>query len=313
MKHFLTVTDFTPDQIQEILNLSTELNKNPKPILAGKNILFVFEKPSLRTMMGTESAINKLGGNVIHAKHESVLKNIHIDDEEEQQVRESFIDTFLVAERYVDAIFGRVFRHDTLKKIADIVSIPVINALCNQYHPMQALGDMFTIQQKFGPHKKIKLAFVGDANNVCFSLFEALLLFGHTVSWSGPTEYSFPKKAQQHFHSLAQKYGGKILFENDPKDAVKNADIVYTDAFISMGEEDIAHEKIKSFHNFQVTEELLKQASPQVHFMHCLPAHRGIEVTDEVIDGPSSWIYDQAGNRTITSLGLFAYILKNKN
>ena len=174
---------------------------------------------------------------------------------------------------------------------------------------MQALADLLTIQQKVGKEQKVKLAFVGDANNVAFSLFEILLLFGHEVTWAGPEEYSFSSERKRYLSELAEKYGGKISLLNEAETAVQNADVIYADTFVSMGEEGVYQQKLDAFKNFQVNAELFSHAKKEAGFLHCLPAHRGIEVTDEIMDSKNSWIFDQAENRMTTSKGLFATLL----
>lgn len=306
MSHFLTISDYEPEDIQQILDLSTELQTNADPVLAGKNVAFVFEKPSLRTKVGTEAAINHLGGNVIHIDADILLssgKAIPFTS------RESLKDAMKNVSLWCDAVFARVYSHQTLKNMSEYSSIPIINALCDKHHPMQALADLHTLQQQFGKEKELTLAFVGDANNVAFSLIEILLKFGHTVNFSGPEQYSWSDDKLSYFALLAVQYGGDFNMTPNPSEAVQLADAIYTDTFISMGEEHLYDEKIKHFKPYQVNEELFSQTGKETGFMHCLPAHRGVEVTDEVIDHPNSWVYKQAENRMVVSKGVFATLL----
>ena len=322
MKHLLTVTDLTPQEIQEILDLSTKMQENPTKFsqeLSLKNILFAFEKPSLRTKIGTEVAINHLGGNVLHIDPENFLNGAQCFSENEEllakqkNIREALKDTVQNVNQWCNAIFSRVFKHETLQALAKYSTIPIVNALCDKHHPMQALCDLLTIQQNFGKDKKIKTSFVGDANNVAFSLFEILLSLGHEVSFGGPEEYFFSIENQQHLQNLAKKYNGKITFTTNAKEAVKNADVIYADTFISMGEEHIYDEKIKAFAGYQVNNSLMTATGKSTtKFMHCLPAHRGEEVTDEVIDSKNSIIYQQAKNRMVVSKGVFSFLI-NQN
>lgn len=298
MKHLLKNTNLNKKEIQEILDLSLNLHKNPKNILKGKNILFAFEKQSLRTKMATQVAINHLGGNVIHADVDSFLND-----------REPLIDTVQNVNQWCDAIFARVFSHSTLIEMTKYATIPIVNALCDKHHPMQALADLLTIQEKFGKNKKIICSYIGDANNVAFSLIEILLKFGHIARFAGPEKYSFTKKQEEYFQKLAKQNKTEVIFSNNAFDAAKNANILYTDTFISMGEEKIYKEKIKHFKTYQINKKLFKQTNPNAGFMHCLPAYRGVEVTEDVIDSKNSWIYDQAKNRMIVSLGVFARLL----
>jgi len=310
MNHLLTIGELEPGQIQAILDLSEELQKSPKPVLAGKNIAFVFEKPSLRTKIGTEAAINHLSGNVIPIDADLIFssgKAVPFTS------RESLKDAMMNVSQWCDAVFARVYAHGTLKKMADYGTIPVVNALCDQHHPMQALADLYTMQQKFGKDQKLTISYVGDANNVAFSLIEIGLKFGHTLKFSGPEEYSWSDDKLGYFSLLVVEHGGTFVQTTDPLEAVYESDVVYTDTFISMGEEHLYDEKIRHFQPYQVNGKLFSQAKKSAGFMHCLPAHRGVEVTDEVIDHENSWVYQQAKNRMIVSKGVFATVLSEEN
>ena len=309
MSHFLTISDYEPGQIQFLLDYSTELHLQADNELEGKNIAFVFEKPSLRTKVGTEAAINHLGGNVIHIDADLLLssgKAIPFT------CRESLKDAMKNVSLWCDAVFARVYSHQTLKNMAEYSSIPIINALCDKHHPMQALADLHTLQQNFGKEETLNVAFVGDANNVAFSLIEILLKFGHAVNFSGPEAYGWADDQLRYFALLSVQYGAEFNVMEDPADAVKGANAIYTDTFISMGEEHLYDEKIKHFKPFQVNMELFSLADSNAGFMHCLPAHRGVEVTDEVIDHENSWVYQQAENRMIVSKGVFAGLLSRE-
>lgn len=310
MNHLLTIGAFEPDYIQSILDLSHELQENPEPILTGKNIAFIFEKPSLRTKVGTEAAINHLNGDVIHIEADLILSS---GKAVPFTCRESLQDAMINVSQWCDAVFARVYSHSTLKKMAEYGSIPIVNALCDQHHPMQALADLYTLQQKFGPEQDLKIAYVGDANNVAFSLIEIALTFGHEINFAGPSQYSWSPDQLSYFSLLAVQYGGSFSQTLNPSEAVDNADAVYTDTFISMGQEHMYDEKMKHFQPYQVNERLFSKAKPTAGFMHCLPAHRGVEVTDEVIDHPNSWVYEQAKNRMIVSKGVFATLLAEDN
>lgn len=306
MNHLLTIGEHEPAQIQSILDLSTELHKAAQPVLQTRNIAFVFEKPSLRTKTGTEVAINHLGGNVVNIESDLILSS---GKAVPFSCRESLEDAMINVSQWCDAVFARVYSHSTLKKMSDYGSIPIVNALCDQHHPMQALADLFTLQQHFGKDEQLTAAYVGDANNVAFSLTEILLMFGHNVRFSAPKQYSWTAEKLSYFSLLAVQYGGSFTQTEHPEEAVSNADAVYTDTFISMGEEHLYDEKIKHFQPYQVNEKLFSQAKSTAGFMHCLPAHRGVEVTDGVIDHPNSWVYQQAKNRMIVSKGVFASLL----
>ena len=304
--HLLTISDMTPEQIQSVLDLSVELNKQPSNILHGKNIAFVFEKPSLRTKIGTEVAINHLGGSVVEIDSDLIFSSSKAVP---FSCRESLGDAMMNVSQWCDAIFARVYSHNTLQKMSELGTIPVVNALCNQHHPMQALADLLTLQQNLGKGHKGSIAYVGDANNVAFSLTEVALISGHDVIFSGPPAYSWSSEQLQYFALLSVEYGGTFRIVENPPEAVMHADAVYTDTFISMGQEHLYEEKMKHFEPYQVNDKLFANAGDHTGFMHCLPAHRGVEVTDGVIDHPNSWVYQQAKNRMIVSKGVFAALL----
>ncbi len=305
MKDLLTIGEYEPEQLQSFINISESLQNTPQLLLAQKNILFVFEKPSLRTKIGTEAAITHLGGNVMHADPKTVFEY----EEDPFGCRESLTDTVKNISQWCDAIFSRVYKHETLKEMAENADIPVINALCNLHHPMQALADLYTIQQEFGKEEKVSIAFIGDANNVSFSLIEIGLKFGHDMRFSAPVDFYWSEEQIQYFKLLEVEYGGSFFHSEDPFEAVKGSQVIYTDAFVSMGEEDILEEKLAHFKNYQVNRKLMNMADTNARFMHCLPAHRGIEVTDEVIDHANSLVLNQSKNRMVVSKGVFASLI----
>lgn len=306
MKNLLTIGELEPDQVQLILDLSIELQEQSSRILQGKNVAFVFEKPSLRTKVGAEVAINQLGGNVVDVDGDLMFSSSKAVP---FSFRESLYDAMKNVSQWCDGIFARVYSHSTLEKMKEYGDIPVVNALCDLHHPMQALADLLTIQQNFGKEKKINLTFVGDANNVAHSLTEILLYFGHNVTFTGPEEYGWKDDKIEYFSGLSTEHGGSFNIVENPHEAVSDADVLYTDTFISMGQEHMYEEKIKHFEDYQVNEKLFSQTKEDAGFMHCLPAHRGIEVTDEVIDHKNSWVYKQAKNRMIVSKGVFTSLL----
>ncbi|MBI4272441.1 ornithine carbamoyltransferase [Candidatus Uhrbacteria bacterium] len=314
MGNILSIGQLSKKQIEEILSVSIDLEQNGGTTLKNKNIIFAFEKPSLRTVIATEVAINHLQGHVIHIKPENFFEGQILFSNKKQahmKGRESLKDTVKNVSEWCDAIFARVFSHQTLLDIAEHSSIPIVNALSDLHHPMQAFADLFTIQEKFGKNA-VSLAYVGDANNVAFSLFEIMLMFGHDVRFAGPKNYSFSKKQQTYFEKVAVKNHARVFFTDDPKEAVEHADVVYTDTFVSMGEEQEYEEKIKAFGGYQVNKKLFSRAKKGAIFMHCLPAHRGVEVTDEIIDSKMSLVYQQAKNRMVVSKGVFTTLLQKK-
>ncbi len=311
MKHFLTIGDYEPDELQQMLDLSTELHGGQREDLLHKNVLFTFEKPSLRTKVGTEVAINHLGGDVIHIEPESFLsgKIVYTQPVSGEDARESLHDTVKNVSQWCDAIFARVFKHKTLDVLARHSEIPLVNALCDQHHPMQAMADLHTIQQKYGRDSKVSVTFVGDANNVAFSLIEICLLFGHDVRFAGPKKYYWRQEQLDYFADLALEYGASFTHSTDPEQALRDTDVFYTDSFVSMGEETEYETKMSHFKGYQLTTEAFEYAREGAGFMHCLPAHRGIEVTDEVMDHPNSWVLEQAKNRMVVSKGVFAHLI----
>ena len=319
MTHFLTITDLTKQQLLDVFSYSRELQMSGEETLRHNNILFCFEKPSLRTKVGTEVAINQLGGKVIHIDPVAFLggKVMHAKPVPGHDERESLKDTVLNVSQWCDAIFARVYDHNTLDTLAEYSKIPIVNGLCDQYHPMQALADFYTIQQQFGESTQPVITFIGDANNVAYSLIEIGLILGYPMRFSGPEHYGWNSTQISHFEQLAEKHGSSIQIFDDPLEAVHQSSVIYTDAFVSMGEEEHYDEKIAAFKGYQVNTNLFNVAAPEAGFMHCLPAHRGIEVTDSVIDHPRSWVYQQARNRMVVSKGLFSLILEhlpvNKN
>ena len=304
MKHFLSIADFSPEEIFHILELSAKLKEEwkkggNKPILAGKTLGMIFQKPSLRTRVSFEMAMRHLGGHAIYLS----------PDEIQLGKRESVADVARVLSRYVDAIMARVFSHKDLEELARYSSVPVINGLSDYSHPCQAVGDIFTIWEKRGAIKGLKLAFVGDGNNVCNSLLFITSKLGMDMAVASPKGYEPRPEVVQKALEFAAQSGSRITITNDPAEAVRDADVIYTDVWTSMGQEAEAEERAKVFPPYQVNSALVAKAKPEVMVMHCLPAHRGQEITDEVADGPNSIIFDQAENRLHAQKGILAYIL----
>ena len=300
MFHLLRVSDLSKEEIESIFVKSLELDRAWSIAdLAWKNILFVFEKPSLRTRVATEVAINSLGANVICVDPSNFFW------------REEMKDVMNNVSSWCDGVFARVFSHGSLEEMKWFSQIPIVNALSDTHHPMQALADLLTIWWKFWRDKKIVCSFVGDANNVTFSLFEILLLFGHEVRLVCPEKYCFSQDDLDYFWVLASENWWKFDVFHDVNEWVVNADIIYTDTFISMWEEDTADEKIKFFTDYQVNEDVIYHTGKKSYFMHCLPAHRGEEVTNEVIDSEVSLVYEQARNRMVVSKWVFHKLLSS--
>ncbi|MCQ5336785.1 MAG: ornithine carbamoyltransferase [Candidatus Methanomethylicia archaeon] len=292
-RDLLTLSNFTREEIKEILKLASEMKyllKSGKyviPYLNGKSIFLLFQKPSTRTRLSFEVAIHQLGGFPIY-----------INWNELQIIRgESLEDTVRAINAYCDAIVARVYKHSDLETIADISRIPVINALSDLAHPCQALADCLTIIEKKGKIEDMNVVFIGDGNNnVCRSLSEAVLKLGGNMIIVSPKKYQIDPSYAEFIKKNAYKNSSLILTDN-PIEGVKEADVIYTDVWISMGQESESEERMREFKKYQVNSELLSFAPNDVIIMHCLPAHRGLEITDDVIDGKNSVVWDQAENR----------------
>ena len=266
--------------------------------LDGIAIGSIYEKPSTRTRVSFEVGIDKLGGYPL-----TLLKgDIQLGKSE------TVGDTAKVLSRYLGGITYRCFEHSDVKELADKSSVPVINALSDKHHPCQAAADLMTIKEKFEDLKGIKVAWVGDGNNVLHDLMLASAILGCDIFWAVPEGYEPDSDVVERAKSLAEKSGSKLKETNNPEEAVKNADVIYTDVFVSMGEEKMT-DKINDFKGFQVNEELVSHANDDYLFMHCLPAHRGDEVTDGVIDSSNSVVFDQAENRMWAQMSLLTYLV----
>ena len=302
---FLTLQEFTKDEIWQLLK-STEKFKentvkgNEANKLEGKSVALLFQKPSTRTRVSFEVAIHQLGGH-----------SIYLGYAESQLGRgESTADTARVLSRYVDCVVARVNKHEDLEEMAEYASIPVINALSDLFHPCQAVADLYTVWEKFGTLEGLKVAYVGDGNNVCNSLLVGCSKLGVDVSVACPQGYEPDKSVQKMAKTNAQDSGSKVEILREPLEAVKNADVVYTDTFVSMGDEAERETRLKTFlPKYKVTSDLFKHASKDALFMHCLPAHRNEEVTDEVMDGTHSAIWDQAENRLHTTKAILTKLI----
>ena len=282
--------DLSPTDLRALLEAAVELRSNPGPYrqaLSGKTLALLFEKPSLRTRVTFEVAMKGLGGDVIYYDCRS----------EPLGQRETVADVARNMERWVDAISARTFRQETIEELAQWAEIPVINALSDRYHPCQALADVLTIKDHFGSLRGLKLAFVGDGNNVAHSLLLTGASAGLHVAVATPPSYGPETLVVRDAISLAAASGGSVEVGHDPAKAVSGAHAVYTDVWASMGQESEAEERRRRFLPYQVTTELFAKARPDAIFLHCLPAHRGEEVEAAVIDSPRSAVFDQAENR----------------
>lgn len=291
-KSFLTIKDFTKEELEEILAQGEKLKLDhyagkDEKLLNGKSIGAIFEKPSTRTRVSFAVAIYQLGAQAL------------VLDTSNMQLKrgETVADTARVLSRYLNGIVARVYAHKTLEDLRDYGTVPVINALSDYTHPCQIMGDLLTIQEKKGHLEGIKIAYLGDGNNVCHSILFGASKFGMNVAVATPKGYEPKKDVVKDAERFAKESGGSVLITNDPEKAVQDADVIYTDVWASMGEEAEHKERVKVMKPYQVNDDIVEKAKKEVIVMHCLPAHRGEEITDSVIDGPHSVVFDQAENR----------------
>jgi ornithine carbamoyltransferase len=292
VRHLLEIDDLTTDELKDVLTRSAAVTLEPS--LAGKGAALVFEKPSARTRNSLEMAVYQLGGNGVYIQGSEVGF----------EVRESTEDIARTLAGYYDVVCARVFKHETLERMAATNAVPIVNLLSDQAHPMQGLADILTLQQEFGDIAGKTVAYVGDPNNVWRSLSIAGGMLGVNLRLAAPAGH------QPTDEDLARiiAAGGDPILSQSPAEAVDGADAVYTDVWVSMGEEGDADAKKAAFAQFTVTNEVMEAAAPEAIFMHCLPAHRGEEVAAEVADGSQSRIWPQAENRMHTARGLLSWL-----
>ena len=297
MPHFLSISELTQEKFHQLLALTKKLQQQStvKP-LAGKTIAMIFQKPSLRTRVSFEVGIVQLGGYPIFLSNETVGIG----------VRETASDIANILSRYNDGIVARLFEHELLVDLAKHSTIPVINALTDLSHPCQILSDAYTLQQYNKLKPMVKIAYIGDGNNIVNSWLELATLFPLHLSLAIPEGYEPDKNIYQ--KSLTANISIIELFR-EPAEAIQNADVVYSDTWISMGQEKETTKRIYDFWEYQVNTTLLKYAKPDAIVMHCLPAHRGEEITDEVLDGKNSVVYDQAENRLHVQKAILAWLV----
>ena len=287
-KDFLTVTDFSAEEIQKIFESTKDLKKDPfRDAFKNKAVGLIFQKPSLRTRVSFQVGVWQLGGQCMSLSPAEV--NIG--------VRESVKDAAKTLSRYLNLVMARGFSHKDVEELASHATIPVINGLSDLYHPCQALADIFTVQEKKGGLKGLTLAFIGDGNNVCHSLLHAASMLGMNMRVASPKGFAPRREVTASAQVLASATGSQILITIDPKAAAEGADVLYTDVWVSMGQEREAGRRARIFKKYQVNQGLVALAKKDCLVMHCLPAHRGAEITNEVIDGPHSVVFDQAENR----------------
>ena len=303
-RDFLSLDDLTPDELHLLLDFARDLKgrlrAGDRPtLLAGKTLAMVFEKPSLRTRVSFETAMFQLGGNAIYLGPQDIQLG----------VREPVADAARNLERMVDGIMARTFAHATITGLAEAARCPVINGLSDVEHPTQALGDLLTLVARHPRLEELRVAWIGDGNNVCHSLLLGAVKMGVNVAIATPPGYAPAERVLVRARTIAAATGADVTLTTDPKQAAAGADAVYTDVWASMGQEAEREERARVFRPFQVNAALLARAKPTAVVMHCLPAHRGEEITDDVLDGAHSIAYDQAENALHAKKALLAMLL----
>jgi ornithine carbamoyltransferase len=298
-RDFLALTDCSRAELEEILSLAADMKRELKeghrpPLLAGRTMAMIFEKPSLRTRTTFEIGMTQLGGYAVYL----TPSDIRIGE------RESVADVARNLERLVDFIMARTFRHQTLVELAGHARVPVVNGLSDLFHPCQVLGDLLTLREHRGRIEGLRVAFLGDGNNVAHSWINAARRFEFTFALAFPPAYG----PDADLVAAARADGADIVLTNDPFEAAAHADVLYTDVWTSMGQEDEAERRREDFRGFQLDARVLASGRPDALVMHCLPAHRGEEISAEVLDGPRSVVFDQAENRLHIQKGILVWL-----
>lgn len=306
-RDFLSITNISSKELLSILSLAKKIKKELKekgkntPLFTQRTLAMIFEKPSLRTRISFEAGMTQLGGHAIYLGQNDIGLG----------VRESISDSATVISRMTDIIMARTFKHETVMELAQYSKVPVINALSDLEHPCQTLADLLTIWEIKKTLKGLKISFIGDGNNnVTHSLCLAAAMLGIDFSCASPKGYQMHKSIVKQTESFAAKTGAKIIQTNDPYEAAKKADVIYTDTWVSMGLEKEKQERLKIFKPYQVTQKVMNKAKDDAIFMHDMPAYRENEVATEVIDGPQSVIFQQAENRLHAQKALMVFLLK---
>lgn len=306
MKDFISLHDLTKEEIEKLIDLSIKIKTDLKKgiqhkILKDKTLGMIFSKSSTRTRVSFEVGMTQLGGYPLFLSANDIQLGRG----------ETIYDTAKVLERYIDGIMIRTFSHDDVVELAKHADIPVINALTDLLHPCQVLADLQTVYEKKGTLKGLKFAYIGDGNNMAHSIMYGCAKVGIDCAIASPEGYMPDSEVTLNAKDDAKKSGADLLITNDPVEAIKDADIVYTDTWVSMGQEAEKAERIKIFMPYQVNKELFKNAKSDALFMHCLPAYRGYEVTEDVIDGKNSVIFDEAENRLHAQKAIMATLMKD--
>ncbi|OPY35967.1 MAG: Ornithine carbamoyltransferase [Methanoregula sp. PtaU1.Bin051] len=300
-KDFISILDITREELDTILTEAARLKRlraagTPHEILRGKTLAMIFEKSSTRTHISFEVGMNELGGHALflNARDMQIWRG--------EEIR----DTARAASRYVSALMIRAYKHGTIEEFAKYANIPVINGLSDMEHPCQLLADIMTMQEHFGSTRDLRVAWVGDGNNVCNSLILSTVLTGLDVTVSTPKGYE-PAAV---YVEKARELGGKVTMVRNPEKAVKDVEVIVTDTWVSMGDEEERSDRLRLFKDYTVDSGLMKRASPDARVLHCLPAHRGEEITDEVMEGGQSLVWDEAENRLHSQKALLLKLLK---
>lgn len=307
MKHLISLFDITPEETEQIFKLSFRLKKELKEgtqhhILKGKTLGMIFSKSSTRTRVSFEAGMYQLGGYPLFLSSSDIQLGRG----------ETIYDTAQVLSRYISGIMIRTFKHSDVEDLAKYGNIPVINGLTDLMHPCQILADLFTVLEVKGRLKGLKMAYVGDGNNVANSLLHGCAKVGMDICVATPAGYGCDERIIEEAKSDAAKYGGSIVITGDPVEAVTNADVVYTDTWVSMGQEAEKEMRLKTFMPYQVNSGLFSKAKSDAVFLHCLPAYRGLEVSEEVIDGPRSLVFDEAENRLHVQKAIMAILMTDR-
>jgi len=305
LEDFISIHNLTLYEFSQILDMTQEMKDHPQRFrnkLKGKILAMIFQKPSLRTRMTFEVGMLQLGGEAVYLSPSDIQLG----------ARETAYDVGKNLERWVDGIMIRTFAHQDVIDLTQSSRIPVINGLTDLLHPCQAMADFFTLKEKRKDLTNFKLAYLGDGNNVCHSLLFAAAKAGARMAVATPPGYEPKEEILKKAEEDGKETGSSFTLTHDPKEAVQEADALYTDAWASMGQEKEKEERAKIFSSFQVNQNLMAKAKPDAFFMHCLPAHRGEEVTDEVIDSSQSVVFDQAENRLHVQKVIMLLLMRNK-
>ncbi|MGA2104484.1 ornithine carbamoyltransferase [Methanoregula sp.] len=302
-KDFLSILDITKTELGEILSDAERLKRQkragvPHELLRGMSLAMIFEKSSTRTHISFEVGMHELGGHALFLN----AKDLQIGRGEEIR------DTARVTSRYVSGVMIRAYRHGTIEELAEYATIPVINGLSDREHPCQLLADILTIREHFGDVRDLSVAWIGDGNNVCTSLVLSSALTGMAVTVASPKGYGVDPGTLER----ARKLGGNVRTVATPEEAVKDAHVIVTDTWVSMGDEKEREKRLAAFHQYTVNDQLLRKAAPDARVLHCLPAHRGEEITGDVLDGPQSLVWDEAENRLHAQKALLVKLLKKQ-